>query len=256
MGKPFKSTNRFYRQAMRDHAQACGETAFQIMSGETDLLIVADADYSQPALETVRILRGTLQSWILLYPEFASSLIPLQPPVPLKKIPEIVRRMYMGSEHCAVGPMAAVAGITAEITARELAKKSSDIIVENGGDNFIFSTKERLIALLAEPESGVKIGTKIPAEDFPLSICSSSATVGHSLSLGHGDIVTVRGKCGATTDAAATRLCNMLKTAGDLQHVLDEAQRIAEKTELIDGIFAQCGEHIAAWGKMELTAIE
>ncbi|XPV75442.1 MAG: UPF0280 family protein [Desulfovibrio sp.] len=252
MAEDFRSHDRFYREAMRDAAQASGETPFQVMVGETDLYIVARQDLTEEISAFVQTLRAQIQSWIVLQPDFATSLIPIEIP---DTAPDIIKHMAKAAELSNVGPMATVAGTIAQAVADEFQQTSPDIIVENGGDNFIHSTKERIIALLSEPQSGARIGVKVPPDEFPVSFCSSSASIGHSLSLGQGELVAVRGKNGAYADAAATRLCNLLHTPDDLQKVITEAERIAEEGGL-DGIFAQCGGQIAAWGNLELVVLE
>jgi hypothetical protein len=134
------------------------------------------------------------------------------------------------------------------------AAQSSDILVENGGDVFMHSTRDRVVALLADPESGTRIGLQLPAASFPVAVCSSSATIGHSLSLGEGDLVSVVASNGAFADAAATALCNRLRGREGIRAVLDEAKRLAEYG--LRGVFAQQGDQVAAWGEVELIALD
>ena len=88
----------------------------------------------------------------------------------------------------------------------------------------------------------------------PLALCASSATIGHSLSFGQGELVLVRSPDGALADALATALCNRLQGPGDVKAVVGYARRFVKHG--LTGIFAQCGGAIGVWGDMELTAVE
>ena len=149
--------------------------------------------------------------------------------------------------------MAAVAGSVAQFTAEAVAAESPDILVENGGDVFMLSTRDRTAALLAEPESGARLGLSLAREDFPLSLCSSSGRIGHSLSLGRGDLVVVRSQSAPLADAAATALANLLNGPEDLDRLADQACQWEHAG--LDGVFAQCGGKLAVWGRMELVVI-
>ncbi|NJB67475.1 hypothetical protein GGQ74_001115 [Desulfobaculum xiamenense] len=241
------ASHRAYRSGVRPRD---GETAFQTVIEETDLYIVAASDLSRQTMDAVRELRGQLKAWFALQPEFASSLIPVDVPA---SAPDIIRRMAEAARPCGVGPMAAVAGTVAQMVAERLAPFSADVLVENGGDLYMRSSRPRTCAILADPEGGASIGLNLKPADFPLSLCASSATIGHSLSLGHGDLVVVRSRSASLADASATALCNIIRDGRDLRHVTDAAQAL--HAHGLDGVFAQCGSAIAVWGDMELVAL-
>jgi ApbE superfamily uncharacterized protein (UPF0280 family) len=231
------------------------ERAFQVAVEETDLWVVAEADLARPMAALVHALRGELKTYIEFHPEFLHSL----DPVPVTgSCPDLVRRMAEAGQACSVGPMASVAGAIAQAVAEPFVGQSPNLLVENGGDCFLASTRERVVALLAEPgqdgRSRAGVGLRLAAEDFPVALCSSSGTIGHSLSLGRGDLVAVRAPRAAMADAAATRLANLLTTPQDFQRLLDEAERL-EQTAGIQGVFAQCKGKIMAWGEIELVAL-
>ena len=242
------STHRAYRDAVRPRE---GETFFRVCVEQTDLLVVAETDLQAEIAAFVAQVRGELKNWIMFHPEFAESLEPLTVP---ESAPGIVRAMAENAALCGVGPMAAVAGAVAQAVGEEFAAQSPNILVENGGDTYLRSTRERVVALLAEPESGAMLGLRIEADDFPAAVCASSATIGHSLSLGNGDLVAVRARDARLADAAATALCNLLCDRGDVDKVLKEAERLAGHG--LDGVFAQLGQTMAAWGKIELVALD
>ncbi len=265
------SWQRSYRSALQERE---GERAFQLVLGESDVRIMAglaqggsEACYEtlrQEMLVTLGQLRADIQSWARLYPDFQHSLAPLALPSQGRHMPEIVRRMYVGAERAGVGPFAAVAGTVSHMLAEAHAHKAPDLIIENGGDVYMYSTKDRTVALLASPQGqedqkpeqeqkqgGASLGLHFKAEDFPLALCASSATIGHSLSLGTGELAVVRARDGALADAVATALGNRLRGAQTVQSALDFAQNIAG----VEGLFVQCDDALGIWGNMELVAV-
>lgn len=242
------STDRAYRDLISARE---GEVRFQVGVEQTDLLIVAEKDLQAEIASFVSQVRGDIKTWIMFHPEFAESLVPVGVP---EEAPEIIQAMCRAAEACNVGPMAAVAGAVAQAVGDAFVEQSPNILVENGGDTFIHSTRERVVALLAEPESGAAIGLRLEAGCFPVAVCASSGTIGHSLSLGSGDLVAVRAKDARFADAAATALCNMLQSESDMDRVLKRAQELVDSG--LDGVFAQFDGKVAAWGELELVALD
>jgi Uncharacterized conserved protein len=222
--------------------------------GESDLWITVSASapefIEELALQKVTELRGQIQTWMLLDTEFATSLVPLPDP---GNAPEIIRRMYSSSRVMGVGPMACVAGAIAGLTAETLLPLSPDCIVENGGDSMLYSTRERVVAMLSKKGGKARVGVRLLADDFPVSLCASSAFIGHSLSLGHGELAVVRSADPFLADAAATAFCNLLHEPEDTARAAEIASGYAGYG--IDGVFLQCQGSIAVWGKMELIAL-
>ena len=258
MGRTVKGIHLDPHRGYRERcAPRDGEHGFQLVIGETDLRVTAVSPlpegFKDALAARVRTLRGELEAWIVLHPEFRHSLVP----VPLScsaPPPEIVRRMTEASAIAGVGPFAAVAGTIAQMAAESLVDRSPDLIIENGGDIFMYSRRDRVVGLLPDPESGVLIGLNVAASACPLALCASSATIGHSLSFGQGELVLVRSPDGALADALATALYNRLQGPGDVKAVVGYARRFVKHG--LTGIFAQCGGAIGVWGDMELTAVE
>jgi ApbE superfamily uncharacterized protein (UPF0280 family) len=99
--------------------------------------------------------------------------------------------------------------------------------VENGGDIFLASFEEAVVGLFAGAGSlRDALAFVVKPAEMPLSICSSSSTMGHSLSFGNCDLATVVAGSGALADAAATFACNSVKEAGDMEPALDAVMRI------------------------------
>ncbi|MGD8315600.1 MAG: UPF0280 family protein, partial [Syntrophobacterales bacterium] len=164
----------------------------------------------------------------------------------------MVREMLAAGQRCGTGPMAAVAGAIAEQVGLALLSESNEVVVENGGDCFIKMDSPLQVSVFAgQAELSNRVALRIYPEKTPLGVCTSSGTVGHSLSLGRADAVTVLGSSAALADAAATMTCNQVQNAKDIQRSLDFAQQI----EGVTGVVIIVGDQIGAWGDVELVSI-
>ena len=119
---------------------------FEVIVKETDLLVRAERDLSKETRESVLTYRHQLETYIAANPAFQESFLPLMDD---PYAPEIVREMIRTSQLARVGPMAAVAGAVAEMVSRDLLKFSKEVIVENGGDIYLATSKERTIGIYA-----------------------------------------------------------------------------------------------------------
>ncbi len=219
---------------------------FNVSIGETDLAIYAREDLRRKAERIVLKYRSQLESYIVKNPRFQSSLEPL--PLP-PHAPRIVLEMIEAGRLAGVGPMAAVAGAVAQMTGKELLEYTPEIIIENGGDIFLKIERKRIIGIYAgdSPLSG-KLGLEIEPPDTPMGICTSSGTVGHSLSFGKADAVVVISKSAYLADAAATAVCNRVKSPADIDAGIDFGGSIPG----VDGIIIIIGKDIGAWGNVTL----
>jgi len=236
---------RRYRQF--SHSE--GLSSFTVRVKETDLFISAGKDLSGKARRLATKLRAYIENYIAVHSDFATSLEPL----PFDATaPAIVRQMLKAGEKAGVGPMAAVAGAVAQAIAISLHKESVDVLVENGGDIFIYSTQDRVLGIWAGENSPFnKYSLKIKAADTPVSVCCSSGTVGHSLSFGLSDAAIVIAKNGALADACATALGNRISSRKDLEDAINCIQNIKG----VLGVVAVIGQDMAAWGQVELLMI-
>ncbi|MBX6423714.1 UPF0280 family protein [Thermosulfurimonas sp. F29] len=221
-----------------------GLVAFRVVYKETDLAILAERDLSLEGLRLVREIRAPLERYIGNHPEFLTALKPL-PEDP--EAPELVRRMMLAARTARVGPMAAVAGAIAEALGRRLLEegRTSQVVVENGGDIFLALRRPATVALFAgeSPLSG-RVGLRLPAELMPCGVCTSSGKIGHSLSLGRAEAVCVIAGDTALADAAATALANLVKGRRSLKKVLARAGEIPG----LMGVVAVVEDEIGAWG--------
>jgi hypothetical protein len=222
---------------------------FQVIVKETDLLIRAAKDISREARESVLKYRHQIETYIKRNPPFQGSLSPLMDD---PSAPGIIREMIRTSQVAQVGPMAAVAGAMAESVSKDLLKLSQEVIVENGGDIYLATSRERTIGIYAGTSPlSLKLGILIEPEDSPLGICTSSGTVGHSLSFGKADAVCILSKSAALADAAATAVGNRVQEGKDIDRGLEKGKEI----EGVLGTLIIVGEKIGVWGKIRLAKL-
>lgn len=253
-GKRKKSPNSYKVRSYRRLAQAEGLISSHVKIKETDLHIQADKEIQRRAEEIVLYCRLQLEDYILRNPSFYTSLAPLPRDF---TAPPLIQAMFDAGRKAGVGPMAAVAGGIAEFVGLKLMTEGvREIILENGGDIFIFRHKPVQMAIFAgaSPLSN-NVGLEL-APPMPWAVCTSSGTVGHSLSLGGADSVTVVARSAYLADAAATRLGNEVCLEGNVKESVKKALAVAETIEGITGVVVICGEVLGAVGEIKLIRIE
>ncbi len=221
--------------------------SYQVKVSQTDLLIRTDSNLSDIALESVIKHRNYIEEYIKKRPEFLSSLVPIEDD---PKAPVIVREMLKHSKQADVGPMASVAGAVAEFVGKDLLKHSESVIVENGGDIYIRCTRETRVGIYAgESPLSLKISIRVLPGDTPRGICTSSATIGHSMSFGIADAVCVTSKSAILADAVATRIGNRIKKKEDIKAAIEEGLKISG----VRGVLVIVGDTMGAAGDIELA---
>ncbi len=220
---------------------------------DTDLHILADREVSALAQSLALQYRLQIEQYIQVHPEFAGALSPLAPDA---LAPPIVKEMLTAGSSADVGPMAAVAGVIAEYVGEGLMRSGCrEVMVENGGDVYINRSRDCTVAIFAgESPLSLRTGLRLSGRNMPIAVCTSSGTVGHSLSFGLADSVTVIAKSTALADAAATRLGNEVGRgtghgAGGIKRALETSRTIVG----VLGVVVICGERIGAVGDVELV---
>lgn len=222
---------------------------FRVRVKETDLYIHARNHLEPVALDLVLKYRSHIETHIRQHPEFLDALAPVPESGPA---PGIIRDMIAAGRAAGVGPMAAVAGAVAEHVGRGLLQHSSEVVVENGGDIFLKADEPLTVAVFAgRSPLSMKVGLKIDASMAPVGVCTSSGTIGHSLSFGFADAVCVVSSSSALADASATAIGNQVRSAGDIQKGVDFGRKIRG----VDGILIVKGEKLGAWGELELVPL-
>lgn len=195
-----------YRQVIYVHNKNVFKHTFTIK--ETNCSIVTDrADARERALSSIIYHRRQLEEYCRNHQEFLYFLRPIH----VDKGPQVVKLMVSASKKANVGPMAAVAGVLADLAVEAMISSGAKVaVVENGGEVSAVSNRPIDVVLLAgsHPLSG-HVGFRL--EEFPVGVATSSGVFGHALSFGEAEAVTIFSKNAGVADAVATGVCNIVK---------------------------------------------
>ena len=112
------------------------------------------------------------------------------------------------------------------------------------------SDVERNVGLFTGNSSlGNRLCIKIKPYDTPLGICTSSGSVGHSLSFGKSDACVIISKSTTLADAVATTVGNRVRTKQDIYSVLEFAMSIKG----VKGVLIVLGKDFGVSGDIELV---
>lgn len=236
---------RFYRRISGANDLFCYEVKYK----ETDLFCCTKHDLTDFIKERILFYRNQIEEYIRVNPLFRDSLKPLRYDI---LAPLIVRRMLECSERIGVGPMATVAGAIAEHIGEDIREFSDEFIIENGGDIYLMTKRERIVLIYAKNSPlSQRIALKIKPENHPYGICTSSGTFGHSLSFGRADAVCVVTRSATLSDGLATYLGNLVKT----KDFISDAIEVAQKFEDVLGVVIIVGKYMGVWGNIELVKV-
>lgn len=207
---------------------------------QTIATILADKqEHVEAAIEGILSARQELERYIAQDPFFAITYSPYTSQVGGK----IIQRMSDAAARASVGPMAAVAGAIAWEGVEAMQQAGAQFgVIDNGGDIAMITDRELRIGIHAgtAPASNT-LAFIVPPQEQIFGVCTSSATVGPSISFGVADAVTVFSNDVAAADAWATAICNELRIENE-----DILHQIRDPT--IHGVFTIIDSHILKWG--------
>ena len=96
------------------------------------------------------------------------------------------------------------------------------------------------------------MGICVDSKERPISVCTSSGTVGHSLSLGQADAVCVVSDSCCLADAAATSIGNRVSSKSHIQSAIDFGKHI----EGVRGIVVIIGGDVGIWGELKVVPLK
>ena len=219
---------------------------------ETFVWITADEKrYVEAAKDEIKERRKDLERFVRWHPYFLVTLESY--PVDEAEsgndsISAIVRRMIESSEKFGLGPMSAVAGTLAEFAVEAMRDAGATYaMVDNGGDVALISDRELLVGIYAgESPFSNKIALKLKPSASMVGICTSSGTVGHSISFGHADAATVISNSASLSDAAATALCNSVTDAQSISKAFHSINHVED----VEGALVIYNDKLATWGRI------
>ncbi|RNI14425.1 UPF0280 family protein [Methanohalophilus sp. RSK] len=204
-----------------------------------------DASHVKAAKEAIGFHRSLLEDYIRRDPYFQ---ITLEPHSCSEDSPEVVRRMTDASSTMGLGPMSAVAGTIASLAVEAMVEAGASFaLVDNGGD-IAYITDRQIVVGIYAGESAVKdIGFVLEPIDNVAGICTSSGTVGPSISFGMADAAVVFSENVSLADAAATALSNATDTG---KEAVEKAFKVVDGIEGINGAFVIQGDYVGMWGNL------
>jgi hypothetical protein len=216
---------------------------------ETSLRIKCDDERAiDVAIHAGLRARMEVEQYVFAHPEFRWSL----EPVKLEgEHPRVIELMLRAGELAEVGPFAAVAGAISQVAAEAaIGAGAKNILVENGGDIAIIGVRDFRVGIFAgDAKSSGKIGFLVRAGELPIGICTSSGTVGHSLSFGEADAVVAVADEASVADAAATSIANEVR-GEDIKSSIEQGLSRAGEIRGIRGCLIVRGDKIGAWGNI------
>jgi len=212
---------------------------------ETFATVLAAERFMALAEHTIAATRSAIEAYIARRPDFRTTLQPLQVEA---GAPTVIQRMAAAAARANVGPMAAVAGAIAQDTVEALVAAGAPYaIVDNGGDIVLFIDRPVRIGIFTGPARIRDIALCFPLRSDIFSVCTSSGTVGHSLSFGRADAATVIAGDGYLADAMATALGNRVK-ARTPQAIAAAIRRTL--TEGVEGLLVVADDRLGIGGEL------
>jgi ApbE superfamily uncharacterized protein (UPF0280 family) len=204
-------------------------------------ILADDPAHIAAAKEGILSARQVLEAYLSRDPFFGSTYEPYEP----DSDDPVLVRMAVAGRKAGVGPMAAVAGTIAWAGVEAMQEAGAAFgVIDNGGDIALVADRQIRVGVHAGTASlSNKVAFVLPPQEDILGICTSSATVGPSVSFGTADAVTVFSHNVSLADAWATSVCNRIRPNDP--SVLDEVDN-----REIRGIFAVMGDTVIRWGEL------
>jgi uncharacterized protein len=212
---------------------------------ETIVTIFArETRHIDAARESIREQRAYLENFIRKDPFFQITLEPYD--LVQDDAPQIVKQMIEKSAVFGIGPMAAVAGAIAGFAVRAMIDEGATYaVVDNGGDICILNDQPIVVGIYAGSSPIRDLAFQLAERCQPLGICTSSGTVGPSISFGCADAAAVISQDVALADAAATALGNAVTAEGPLEECFQAIDRPG-----IEGALVIRGDKMALWKEL------
>lgn len=211
---------------------------------ETISWIICEDKYFSFAEKEIIKQRNIIEEYIKENPEFK---VTLKPFIVKENAPEIIKNMAEAAKKAQVGPMAAIAGAIAQYGLISMIKAGAEhAIIDNGGDIAMYINEPVTVGIFTGPAKIKDIGLIILPENRIIGICTSSGTVGHSLSFGKADAAIVISNDTILSDAFATRLCNSVQNnnAEEISQTMQKLliDELKGMITIIDDIMVLCGD--------------
>jgi uncharacterized protein len=213
---------------------------------DSNCTLIADLQEGiKAAEESINQNRTQLEDYIAVHPKFAWTLKPF--PAPAK--PLVARLMAQAAEKANVGPMAAVAGVLADLAVKDMVAAGCEVaVVEDGGEVSAVSNVPIDVAFAAGDEPlSKRFGFRLT--EFPIGVATSSGRFSNALSFGDAEAATVFCRDAGLADAAATAVGNVVK-GEDFQAAIEGGVTVAKSIVGVDGALLLYKGNVGTWGKI------
>jgi ApbE superfamily uncharacterized protein (UPF0280 family) len=213
---------------------------------ESDCTIVTDKKSGiQTAKTSIKRNLQLLEEYIKKNPRFLFSLAP----VPVTAGPEVARLMAQAAQKAKVGPMAAVAGVIADLAVKDMIDSGCKVaVVEDGGEAYTVSNQPIDVGFAAGHEPLSKeMGFRL--KQFPVGVATSSGKFSHAFSFGDADAVTIFADNAGLADAVATAVANLIK-GDDVKSIIKKGVNVALSIEGVKGVFILYREIVGKGGQV------
>ncbi|MEJ5328036.1 MAG: UPF0280 family protein [Candidatus Bathyarchaeia archaeon] len=213
---------------------------------ESQCVIIADKPEGlQAAKESIKQHRRKLEEYIKTNPRFLHTLEPVA--VPSK--PLVAKLMAEAAEKANVGPMAAVAGVLADLAVKAMLRAGCEVaVVENGGEiSAVANVPIDVAVAVGDTPLSKRFGFRLT--EFPIGVATSSGRFSHALSFGDADAATVFCKNAGLADAAATAVCNVVK-GEDCQAAIHAGMNKALSIQGVEGVLIIYKDFTGTAGKI------
>lgn len=212
---------------------------------ETQCTIISDSQQATCiAVESIKRNRRELENYCHANPMFLYILSPVA--VPEK--PLVAKLMALAAEKAVVGPMAAVAGVLADLAVNDMIQSDCKVaVVEDGGEISAKSDRPIDVAFMAGDEPlSKRFGFRLTA--FPVGVATSSGRFSHAFSFGDAEAATVFCKNAGLADAAATAVGNVVK--GEVHEGIQAGIKKALSIQGVEGVLILYKGQVGTAGKI------
>lgn len=219
---------------------------YHVQIEETIVTILAEERFLKVAIDEILYQRNILKEYILKDPLFQISFMPYEAP---NNVPEIIERMFSASKIAGVGPMAGVAGAIAYSVVKAVKEAGAKyVVVDNGGDIACYIDKPLNVGIYSGLNNQFNaIGFRIEPSEEIMGICTSSATIGPSISLGCADAAIVVCNNVVLADAMATALGNEIRKKKQKAILSVMKQKTIQE---IKGMMVIYDDLLCTWGNL------
>ena len=213
---------------------------------ESDCTIISDKKAGiETAKTSIKRNLKLLEEYIKKNPRFLFSLAPIS----VTGAPEVATLMAQAAQKAQVGPMAAVAGVIADLAVKDMIYTGCKVaVVEDGGEAYAVSNQIIDVGFAAGDEPLSKeIGFRL--KQFPLGVATSSGKFSHAFSFGDADAVTIFAVSAGLADAVATAVANLI-TGDDVEATIKKGVNVALSVEGVQGVFILYREIVGKGGQV------